>query len=211
MRRMHMRGLVALAGAVGVAGLAGVTGLAACDPGGGRTARAGDEGPASPGTTPTALPTPSLPPSAGPIATGLRVDGAALLVWFDGTGMDSAWYDPGTGRVVTGPAPMAAWPAPRRDLGFQRVIAASGRDGRIVVYGWLIGAAERIWLQWRGTRTTGTLLPWPVDPRRQVFWLRAGDWVPAVAPSPLKSPGTDAASLVGADAGGRPLFDLPLS
>jgi len=205
---MHRRGLVALAGAVGVAG------LAACGPGGGGgTPRGGDEGPASPGTTPTALPTPSLPPSAGPIATGLRVDGAALLVWFDGTGMDSAWYDPGTGRLVTGPAPLAAWPAARPDLGFQRVIAAAGRDGRIVVYGWLIGAAARIWLQWRGTRPTGTLLPWPVDPGRQVFWLRPGDWAPTVRPSPStpSSPGTDAASLVAADAGGRPLFDLSLS
>jgi hypothetical protein len=216
---MHRRGLVALGGMLSVAGLAGVASLAGCDRG---TAPRGDGAAASPGSIPTALPTPSLPPSSAPLATGLRVDGAALLVWFGGpgatTGMDSVWYDPGTGGVVTGPPAMAAWTAARPDGGFQRVVAAAGRDGRIVVYGWLIGPAVRVWLEWRGARLTGTLLPWPADPGRQAFWLRAGDWVPAgsATASPGPSPGPAAASsgrasLFAADAGGKTLFELSLS
>jgi hypothetical protein len=216
-RRTFLTTVGTVSGGLGLAWLAGCT-SAADGTGSGN----GDEGPASPGTTPRVLPTPSFPPSTGPIATGLQVDGAALLVWFgDGTGtgdMNSAWYDPGTGGVVSGPVAMAAWPAARADYGFQRVVAAAARNGRVTLYGWLLGPAAQVRLAWRGARLTGTLLSWPADPGRQAFWLHAGDWAPlAAAPRPSGGPSSAAspvsyqAALEAVNANGATMFGLSLS
>jgi hypothetical protein len=214
---MRRRELIALAGAAGVAG---VTSLAGCAPKGGQSPPPVVDGPASAGAIPSSGLNPSLGPSPAPIPAGLRVDGEALLVVFgklsDGTpDVDTVWYDPTTAAIVTGPASMAAWPAQAQGAGFQKTVAAADREGRIVLYGWVLGPVEKVWMEWRGARLPATLVAWPANPACKAFWLRAGDYAPAAVvpapPSPSASPVYVAASLVAADAGGKPVYTLPLA
>ena len=213
---MHRRDLIALAG---IAGLAGVAGLTSCEPKGSEGSPQPVDGPASAGALPTGVLNPSLGPSAAPISAGLRMDGEALLVLFgqlsDGTpAMDTIWYDPTTAKVVDGPVAMAAWPAQAQGYSFQKTVAAADRAGRIAIYGWVLGPVEKVWLQWHGAQLPATLLPWPANLACKAFWVRAGDYVPAaVAPStpPSASPVSSAASLVAADATGKPIYTLQLA
>jgi hypothetical protein len=213
---MHRRGFLTAVGAAGGAGLAALAGCTSApdDP---TAPKDGGKGPPSPGTTPANLPTPSFGPSIGPIATGLQVDGAALLVWFgDRAGnadMNSVWYDPRTGGVVTGPVAMASWPAGRSDWGFQRVVAVAARDGRITLFGSLAGPAAQVRLEWGSAKLPGTLLNWPADPGRQAFWVHAGDWEPVAAaarPSP-SAPPVPPAALAAVNGNGVGMFGLSLA
>lgn len=201
-----------------VVGAAGVASLAGCVAKGGGARPSPVDGPVSPGAIPSGVLDPSLGPSAAPVPAGLRMDGQALLVVFgtfgDGTpNVDTIWYDPTTAAVVSGPVSMAAWPAQAQGAGFQKTVAAADRDGRIVVYGWLLGPVDKVWLEWRGNRLPATLVPWPANPTCKAFWLRAGDYVPAAVapPSHGASPVDTAATLVAADAGGKPVYSLPLA
>lgn len=212
---MRRRDLVAFAGLAGVASLAGCTSKAD-----GGTPPPVD-GPASAGSIPTGVLNPSLGASAAPIPAGLRMDGEALLVLFgnlsDGTPqMEPIWYDPTTAAVVDGPVAMAGWPAQAQGSGFQMTVAAADRAGRIAIYGWVLGPVDKVWMQWHGAQLPATLLPWPANPTCKAFWLRAGDYVPAAVapsapPSAGASPVSSAASLVAADATGKPIYSLQLA
>jgi hypothetical protein len=144
------------------------------------------------------------------------------MLWFtrdnDGTpSMASVWYDTGSGGVVTGPAPLASVQAGPSGSGFRSAVAAAGRDGHVVVYGWLIGPVAQVWLDWKGAKVAGNLVNWPADPTLQAYWLRAADWVPlgsqpSTVPSGSPSPAApQPANLVGADANAQPKFTLPLA
>lgn len=218
---MRRRDLFRLAGSTSL--LAGTAGLAGCGPFGDNATPvpSGSNGTGA-GTTPTGLPTPSFPPSTAPIVTALRVDNAALMLWFsresDGTpSMTSVWYDTGSGGVVTGPAPLASIQAGPAGPGFRSAVAAADRAGHVVVYGWLIGPVAQVWLDWKGTKLAANLVNWPADGSLQAYWLRAADWVPtgnvpSTVPSGSPSPAPlYPANLVGADANGQPKFSLPLA
>jgi hypothetical protein len=215
---MRRRELITLAGSVALAGVAGLSGCGLFSGNDAPNAATGGAG-----ATPTGLPTPSFPPSTAPIITALRVDNAALMLWFskasDGTpSMTSVWYDTANGDVVTGPAPMTSVQAGPAGPGFRSAIAAADQEGRMTVYGWLVGPVAQVWLDWKGTKLPGTLVNWPVDPTLQAYWLRAGAWVP-VADAPASAPpsGSPApappqpANLVAGDAKGQPTFTLPLA
>ena len=215
---MRRRELIALAGVAGVAGMASLAGCTSKVSEGPPSAA---DGPASPGAIPGGVLNPSLGPSAAPVPAGLRMDGQALLVVFgklsDGTpDVDTVWYDPTTAKVVDGPVAMAAWPAQAQGAGFQKTIAAADREGRIVVYGWVLGAIDKVWMEWRGARLPATLVPWAANPACKAFWVRAGDYVPAAVgpsapPSSGASPVNSAAALIAADATGKPLYGLQLA
>lgn len=213
---MRRRELITLAG---FGGLAGVASLAGCEPKDSGTPP--KNGPASPGALPSGVLDPSLGPSAAPIPAGLRMDGQALLVLFgqlsDGTpAVDTIWYDPTTAKVVDGPVAMAGWPAQAQAYGFQKTVAAADRAGRIAIYGWVLGPVEKVWMQWHGAQLPATLVPWSANQACKAFWVRAGDYVPAalapsVPPSAGASPVSNAASLVAADASGKPIYALQLA
>ena len=215
---MRRRELITLAG---FAGLAGAASVAGCEAKGSEGPPPPVNGPASPGVVPTGALNPSLGPSALPLPAGLQLDGEALLVLFgtlsDGTPeTDMLWYDPRTAAVVDGPAAMAAWPAQAAGSGFQRTVAAADRAGRIAIYGWVLGPVDKVWMEWHGAKLPATVLPWPANPACKAFWLLAADYVPAavapsVAPSAGASPVSSAASLVAADAGGKPVYALQLA
>jgi hypothetical protein len=218
---MRRRDLITLAGSVVT--LSGAAGLVGCGPFGSSGAPTPQGSGAGAGTTPSGLPTPSFPPSTAPIVTALRVDNAALMLWFsrasDGTpAMTSVWYNTASGSVVTGPAPLTSVQAGPAGPGFRSAVAAADQEGRVVVYGWLIGPVAQVWLDWKGTKVPGTLVNWPGDQTLQAYWLRAGAWVPvadapaSAAPSGSPTPaGPQPANLVGADSKGQPAFTLPLA
>ena len=201
-----------------VVGAAGVASLAGCVSKGGAGHPSGVDAQASPGAIPSGVLNSSLGPSPAPVAAGLRMDGQALLVVFgklsDGTpDVETIWYDPTTAAVVSGPVSMAAWPAQAQGAGFQKTIAAADRDGHIVVYGWVLGAVDKVWMEWRGARLPATLVPWAANPSCKAFWVRAGDYAPAAAvpASNGASPVYSAATMVAADASGKPIYSLPLA
>jgi hypothetical protein len=212
---MHRRGFLTAVGAVGGAGLAALAGCTSA-PDEATGTNDGHKGPPSPGTTPGNLPTPSFGPSTGPIATGLEVDGAALLVWFgDRAGnadMNSVWYDPRTGGLVTGPVAMASWPAERSDWGFQRVVTVAARDGRITLFGSVSGPAAQVRLEWGSAKLPATLLNWPGGSGLQAFWVHAGDWEPVAAArrSPSAAP-VPPAALRAVNGDGAGMFGLSLA
>jgi hypothetical protein len=201
-----------------VAGVVGVASLAGCVSKGGEGHPSGVDAQASPGAIPSGVLNPSLGPSPAPVAAGLRMDGQALLVVFgklsDGTpDVETIWYDPTTAAVVSGPASMAVWPAQAQGAGFQKTIAAADREGQIVVYGWVLGAVDKVWMEWRGARLPATLVRWPANPACKAFWVRAGDYAPAAVapPSNGASPAYSAATMVAADASGKPIYSLALA